>query len=152
MIQDDGILTSSYKNFEYFTKDLVRTDSSARDINDISPLATFCLISSSNLEQSSRNYKKLSDVLAKLTGIAHLLMIIFFFIMRQYLGFKLHIFFMNKLYNFDIGNQNQQLETNKTHELELKSSPTNKLPEHKATSVERSVSLPKENTKFLVYY
>jgi hypothetical protein len=80
MIQDDGVIFSSVTQFDYFNRDELTFTLSARaSIDDPALLVQFWIFSAQKLEQVNRAYQSLQDVLAKLSGIANLLIIVVFY-------------------------------------------------------------------------
>ena len=100
MIQDDGILMSSEKIFDYYSKYKLTSASLSRDINDTKPIGEFDFVVTSNLIQIKRIYQKLPDVLAKLSGIAQVLMIFVFLIMNLFQKMVIDLYFIQKVLKF----------------------------------------------------
>ena len=97
MTDDDSAILSSPKNYEFFSKDSQTITSLARSFTDNTAIAEYFFYSSVNFRQSSRSYQKLPDVLAKLSGIANLMIISGFIILNFYNQIILNLFFMKKV-------------------------------------------------------
>ena len=80
MDQDDGVIFSSVTQFNYFTRDELITSSASRtSIDNSSPLVQLWIFSAGDMEKINRTYQSLPDLLAKLSGIANLLIIVGFY-------------------------------------------------------------------------
>lgn len=102
LIQDDGILLPSEKQFNYFSKDKQTSGSINRDyFNDTSPIGEFDFTVSPNLIQIKRIYQKMPDVLAKLSGIANFLILFVFLIMNIFQKMILELYFLQKVIKYD---------------------------------------------------
>ena len=99
MIQDDGVIYSSITQFDYFTRDELTINLAARaSFDDPAPLVQFWFFSAQKLEQVNRTYQSLQDLLAKLSGIANLLIIVGFLFMNIYNKIFTSIYLVNKLF------------------------------------------------------
>ena len=96
MVQDDGVIFSSVTQFDYFTRDELTFNLAARaSIDDPAPLVQFWIFSAQKLEQVNRTYQSLQDLLAKLSGIANLLIIVGFLFMNIYNKIATNIYLVN---------------------------------------------------------
>jgi len=99
MVQDDGVILSSLTQFNYFTRDELITSSASRaSIDDPSPLVQLWIFSAGDMEKINRTYQSLPDVLAKLSGIANLLIIVGFLFMNIYNKIMGSVYLVNKLF------------------------------------------------------
>ena len=109
MVQDDGVIFSSVTQFDYFTRDELTFNLAARaSIDDPAPLVQFWIFSAQKLEQVNRTYQSLQDLLAKLSGIANLLIIVGFLFMNIYNKIATNIYLVNKLF---ISHLKEKIET-----------------------------------------
>ena len=109
MVQDDGVIFSSVTQFDYFTRDELTFNLAARaSIDDPAPLVQFWIFSAQKLEQVNSTYQSLQDVLAKLSGIANLLIIVGFLFMNIYNKIATNIYLVNKLF---ISHLKEKIET-----------------------------------------
>ena len=103
MDQDDGVIFSSLTQLDYFTRDELTSNWISRaSIDDPAPLLQFWIESTQKLEQVNRTYQSLQDVLAKLSGIANLMIIVGFLFINIYTKIATNIYLINKLFSSNL--------------------------------------------------
>ena len=98
LYQDDSFLLSSKNEMSYFSRDDALLSTATRNENDSTAIAQFIFQSAMNIEESTRIYQKLPDVLAKITGTAKVLVLMGVFITSVYNTICINLYLMVRLF------------------------------------------------------
>ena len=122
MDQDDGVIFSSLTQLDYFTRDELTSNWISRaSIDDPAPLLQFWIESTQKLEQVNRTYQSLQDVLAKLSGIANLMIIVGFLFINIYTKIATNIYLVNKLFSSHLKEKIEPEKRRKSMKTEMTS-------------------------------